>query len=409
MRILHTSDWHLGRTLYNRSRYQEFSAFLDWLIDCIDAEGIDALVVAGDIFDNTTPSHRAQALYYRFLHRLADTVCRHVVIIGGNHDSPSLLDAPRELLKFLNVHVIGGVQADLADEVLLLHDHQEQPELLVCAVPYLRDRDIRQVEAGESVQDKERKLIDGIREHYQMVCERAEQLRATLERPVPIVALGHLFAAGGQTLDGDGVRDLYIGSLAQVGREVFPDCIDYLALGHLHVAQKVAGQEHLRYCGSPIPMGFGEAGQTKVVLAVTFESLKPKVQAITVPRFRALERIEGDWNTIQQRLQALLAEQSNAWLEIVYQGEEIIVQLYERLNEIIQGSDLVICKIKPQRLLNRALSQIDSDEILEQLSLDEVFQRCLDAHTIPAEQRPDLLAAYREILVSMQEEDARAE
>ena len=409
MRLLHTSDWHLGRTLYNRPRYEEFSAFLDWLIGCIQTERIDALLVAGDVFDNTTPSHRTQKLYYRFLHRLADTGCRHVVIIGGNHDSPSLLDAPRELLKFLNVHVIGGAQPEPADELLILRDRDEQPELIVCAVPYLRDRDIRQAEAGESVQDKERKLISGIRAHYHAVCELAEQYRSAYSHPVPIVALGHLFTAGGQTIDGDGVRDLYVGSLAHIGSEVFPACIGYLALGHLHVAQTVAGYEHMRYCGSPIPMGFGEAGQDKAVLKVAFENLKPSVQAIILPRFQALERIKGDWDTIQQRLQALRAEQSQAWLEIIYQGDEIIGQLRERLDEIIQGSRLEILRIKQQSLQDRALSQTDTGETLDQLSLEEVFQRCLDAYAVPPAQRSDLLAAYREIVVSLQEDDAKAE
>ncbi|MCB1811372.1 MAG: exonuclease subunit SbcD, partial [Candidatus Competibacteraceae bacterium] len=120
MRILHTSDWHLGRTLYNRARYEEFEAFLNWLAEILEREQIDVLLVAGDIFDNTTPSHRAQALYYQFLHAIANSACRHVVVIAGNHDSPSLLDAPQALLRYLNVHVLGGASDNPADEVLSL-------------------------------------------------------------------------------------------------------------------------------------------------------------------------------------------------------------------------------------------------------------------------------------------------
>ena len=95
MKILHTSDWHLGRTLYGRKRYEEFEAFLAWLTETIREREIDALLVAGDVFDTSTPSNRAQELYYRFLCRVVASHCRHVVVIAGNHDSPSFLNAPR--------------------------------------------------------------------------------------------------------------------------------------------------------------------------------------------------------------------------------------------------------------------------------------------------------------------------
>ena len=143
MKVLHTSDWHIGRTLYGRKRYEEFEAFLNWLAETIQQEQVDALLVAGDIFDTSTPSNRAQELYYQFLGCVAASSCRHVVLIAGNHDSPSFLNAPRELLKALHVHVIGSIPEKREDEVLLLRRADGSPELIVCAVPYLRDRDIR--------------------------------------------------------------------------------------------------------------------------------------------------------------------------------------------------------------------------------------------------------------------------
>ena len=123
---------------------------------------MEVLLVAGDVFDTSTPSNRSQALYYRFLCRVAGSSCRHVVVIAGNHDSPSFLNAPKALLRALNVHVVGAVTQRLEDEVLLLCHTDGTPELIVCAVPYLRDRDIRRTEAGESVEDKGRKLIAGM-------------------------------------------------------------------------------------------------------------------------------------------------------------------------------------------------------------------------------------------------------
>jgi len=198
MKVLHTSDWHIGRALYGRKRYEELEAFLNWLAGLIEDENIDVLLVAGDVFDNSTPSNHAQELYYRFLCRAAASSHRHVVITAGNHDSPSFLDAPKELLTFLNVHVVGCASDSPADEVIMLSGPDTEPRLIVCAIPYLRDRDIRTAEAGESVEDKERKIMEGIRNHYRLVCDAAEEKRAMLKKPVPIVAMGHLFAAGGK-------------------------------------------------------------------------------------------------------------------------------------------------------------------------------------------------------------------
>ena len=405
MKILHTSDWHIGRALHGRKRYVEFESFFDWLAHLLDDEGIDVLLVAGDVFDNTAPSNRAQELYYRFLCRAAASPARHVVVTAGNHDSPSFLEAPRELLKFLNIHVVGGAAPDPADEVLLLADSRGDPRLIVCAVPYLRDRDIRTAEAGESVAEKERKIVAGIRAHYHGVHETAMGLCATLKTPVPIVAMGHLFAAGGLTMDGDGVRELYIGTLLQVGTDVFPPWIDYLALGHLHIPQPVGGSPFIRYSGSPLPLGFGQRGSGKSVVIVEISGDRKTVRTVAVPRFQELVTLKGDWSCLSREIERLKSGGSDAWLEIVYEGEDIAGDLQARLKESVEGSGLEILRVKNTRVLERVLDGMDARETLDDLGVTEVFQRCLDAHGVPGEARAALRAAYDEILVSLSEED----
>ena len=409
MKILHTSDWHLGRSLFNRKRYEEFHAFLSWLGDIIEEEEIQVLLVAGDVFDNNAPSHRAQELYYRFLCRIAQSSCRHVILTAGNHDSPSFLNAPREVLRFLNVYVIGSIGEDFTDEVLLLRNPQGEPELIVCAVPYLRDRDIRRVESGEGWEDKERKLLEGIREHYHQVCGQAEKIRESIGRPLPIVAMGHLFAAGGSTVEGDGVRDLYVGSLAHVGVEIFPSSIDYLALGHLHSPQSVGEKEYYRYSGSPLAMGFGEAGREKSVCKLQWSEQGPEVTQITVPIFQVLRRIEGDWTSIQEGIESLIREELKVWVEIIYNGEEILTDLRERIEEAVQGSSIDVLRIKNNRILDGELLGINEEEMLGELDIDEVFSRCLDVNEILENQRPELWNTYREVIASLQEEDLMAE
>ncbi len=409
MKILHTSDWHIGRALYGRKRYEEFEAFLNWLAGIIEGNNIDVLLVAGDVFDNSTPSNYAQELYYRFLCRAAAASHRHVVVTAGNHDSPSFLNAPKELLRFLNIHVVGCASDSPEDELVVLSGPDEETTLIVCAIPYLRDRDIRTAEAGESVEDKERKIIEGIRDHYRLVYEAAERKRSVLKRPVPIVAMGHLFTAGGRTVDGDGVRELYIGALLQVGTDVFPECIDYLALGHLHIPQTVGGSDFIRYAGSPLPIGFGEAQQEKSMVLVEFSGNAPHVATIPVPRFQELKTLQGDWPTIAQGIDALKSGGSSAWLEIVYEGDEIAGDLRERLDEAVEGTGMEILRIKNNRVLERAMRGMHMDETLDDLNVTDVFERCLASHEVPEDQRPALLNAYQEIIASLNEEDPLAE
>ncbi|MBF0278347.1 MAG: exonuclease SbcCD subunit D C-terminal domain-containing protein [SAR324 cluster bacterium] len=409
MKLIHTSDWHLGRMLYGRKRYDEFGQFLDWLATFIEQNAVNALLVAGDIFDTTAPSNRALQLYYQFLHRISQSDCRHVIIIGGNHDSPSLLNAPREVLRSLNVHVVGRMADSPDEENFLLNDNSGVPELMVCAVPFLRDRDVRQAEAGESIEEKGQKLIRGIQDHYKTVVETALRRCEELQISPPLVGMGHLFTAGGQTADGDGVRDLYVGSLAHLTSDTFPAQIDYLALGHLHVPQKVGESEFRRYSGSPIPMNFGEAKQQKQVLSVEFSGKIPSVASIPVPSFQKLESLKGDWKSLCKKLNELGNEKKPVWLEITYTGSEVIGDLRGQLEDITKGTKLEILRVKNNPLVDQVLQRMSHEETLEELRETEVFQRTMNAHQIPEEQQSELLDAFHEILTDIHENDLHAE
>jgi exonuclease SbcD len=409
LRVLHSSDWHLGRLLYGQKRYDEFAAFLDWMLAQIEQLNVEVLLIAGDLFDTTTPSNRAQALYYRFLHQVAHSRCRHVVIIGGNHDSPSFLNAPAGLLKALDVHVVGAACDNPADEVVLLRAENGEPEAIICAVPYLRDRDIRQSEAGESLEDKERKLVQGIREHYAQVCAAAEQLRESLQVDVPLIGMGHLFAAGGKTLEGDGVRDLYVGSLAQVGVDAFPACLDYVALGHLHVPQAVSGCEQIRYSGSPLAMGFGEAKQQKSLCLIEFEGRRPQLELIDIPCFQRLERIRGDQAQLSAALDKLARAQTSIWLEVLYEGEQVAADLRDWLEQHTDGTQLTVLRVRNNRVVERILARSREEETLDDLEPMQVFERALELHQVPETQQDELKRLFGSVLQSMAEQDHRAE
>ena len=495
--ILHTSDWHLGRRLYGRMRYEEFEAFLSWLQETISAHKVDVLIVAGDIFDTMTPSNRAQALYYEFLGKVSKLCCEHIVIVAGNHDSPTFLDAPSKVLKFLNVHVIGTACDDLNDEVLVLDAIDGTPHCIIAAVPYLRDRDVRGSHAGESMDCKDANVIKGIRAHYDEVASiakaRQEHLSDAHQRHIPIIATGHLFAAGSKTTEDDGVRDLYVGSLGQISADMFDDGFDYVALGHLHVPQRVGGCEHIRYSGSPIAMGFGEAKQQKQVLLVEFgevekslsdestilqpanttskvekvakkaviqtpefmddlfafveqeesaainvneepftqskamqldstfttsdltsqrlhhdESRQMQVISLPIPCFQKLAQITGDLTTIAATIKSLKPSES-IWLEVIYDGDEIVNELREEVNAMIEGLTCEVLKIKNTRTYNKVLNQQQSSVTLQDLNELDVFDKCLEINGIADTQKASLRSAYQQILHNIYHDDAQAE
>lgn len=401
--LLHTSDWHLGRRLYNQPRYDEFEQFLNWLLEQIEAHNVDILLVAGDIFDTSTPSTKAQTLYYQFLTKIARTPCRHVVITAGNHDSPSFLEAPQGLLKALDIHVIGSINERLDDEILLLKDETGTPEMLILAVPYLRDRDVRKSSFGDSLDDKVSKLNQGIEAHYQTITELALAQQAELEKQfnkkIPLIGSGHLFVTGGQTIDGDGVRELYVGGEQRVHSGIFSPSLDYVALGHLHVPQIVNQNENIRYSGSPIAMGFGEAKQTKQVMLVQFDDYKtPTLTALNVPIFQQLATIKGDFETIKAKISELKKAKTSVWLEVLYDGDEIISDFYQQVAKLVENSNIVILKSKNLRINAQSIASQVSDETLEDLDENEVFERCLVQNNVPDEQRAALWACYSQVL-----------
>ncbi len=409
MRVLHTSDWHLGATLYTKRRYDEAEKFLEWLLDTIESEKIDALLIAGDIFDTTLASNRAQSLYYRFLQQVSASCCRDVVVIGGNHDSPTFLDAPRELLRALRVHVIASARIPVEEEIISLKDRNGNVSALVAAVPFLHDRDIRSASDGETLSDKQEKLIEGLRLHYQEAYEAAVQIMQTLSAPVPLIAMGHLFCAGGSTVEGDGVRDLYVGSLAHINASLLPPGFDYYAFGHLHSPQKVGGCECIRYSGAPLPMGFGEASRPKAVIIVQFDTTEKQVRELAIPTFRNLIRITGEPEHVMQELEQLRSDGVSAYIEVENTSAVPSSLTREELEVFLSGSSLELLSLKNRMVRNEILKRTFSHESLDDIDEKQVFQRLLNGKEFDEELKERLSLMYQEVLYTIQTEDGNRE
>lgn len=408
MRIIHTSDWHLGQHFMGKSREAEHQAFLDWLIELVKEQSIDALIIAGDIFDTGTPPSYARRLYSRFIVSLQNTPCQQLVVIGGNHDSVATLNESKELLACLNTFVVGGVSKDPQDQVLVLKNSQGNPGAVICAIPFVRPRDVLESQAGESGESKQQALQQAIAAHYQAIYAEAEKLAGD---NLPIIATGHLTTVGGQLTES--VREIYIGTLSAFPVSAFPQA-HYIALGHLHRPQIVAKQEHIRYSGAPIPLSFDEAGSEKQVILVDFkENQINQIESIMVPVFRSLLSFKGSLDSIDQQLAILASEKKqptlNPWLEIEITTEAYLHDLQSRVEQLILAreelSSIELLRVRRKREKAATSLTVADQESLAELKAEDVFQQRLQQEELTDEQLEQLTSAFQEILENVFETD----
>jgi exonuclease SbcD len=276
MKVLHTSDWHLGQQFYEHHRTQEHQYFLDWLVETLCREQIDLLLVAGDIYHTATPPSFAEQQLYQFI-KQAKQACPalHIVIIAGNHDSANRIETAKPLLKQFDTYVIGRYDKT-APESCLIKIETDNGNAQIVAMPFLRPADV----TLDTQNDKA--YQQGVAHAYQSVITLCD------DNTAPIIVMGHLHAKGG-TISEDSERNISIGGFDAVTAEVFTDKADYVALGHLHKAQVVAKCDAKRYCGTPMPMSFSEKNYQHQVLVCEFNGKTcESVNPLYTPRLREL-------------------------------------------------------------------------------------------------------------------------
>ncbi|MFA6844171.1 MAG: exonuclease SbcCD subunit D C-terminal domain-containing protein [Sphaerochaetaceae bacterium] len=392
-KFLHTSDWHLNHILYDQKRNEQFSAFLTYLHSLITRENVDVLLISGDVFDTTTPSNTALKQYYSFLAGLNGTCCRQVIIIAGNHDSPSLLEAPKYILEAINVKVVSRPVEE--EEIVPVKNKEGAIEAVVLAVPFLRDSEIQQSTEGQSAEEKEQTLQAAIKAVYQQLTEKACKILPQ----GPIIAMGHLYLRGSIIGEGQDVHD-YIGNLGAVNSEIFPSAIDYVALGHIHVPQVVAGATMIRYCGSPLPISFSEADQKKQVVLVTFDQGQRTIEPLQLPPFCHLKDIKGDWPIIEKKLKEIT--EADTWVEVIYTGEGRDLQLRDKVEQICKEKKLKLLRVSDMQQYNLLLSSEETED-LATLSPQQVFQKKLDNLQMEDNLRKVLLDHFKEIVQNLEE------
>ena len=403
-RVIHTADWHLGKLLNDQSREEEHERFLAWLLELSDETAADAIIVAGDVFDSANPPQSAQSRYFNFVSALHDkrSGCA-LVLIAGNHDSATLLEAPKQVLRALNVHIAGHLGEDPASRLLLLPSAKD-PRVVVALLPFLRDRDLRTARAGETAEDIRSQVIEGIKNRY-------EETAAAAAQGIPLLATGHLTVDGTRTSDSE--RDIHIGGLGAVAPAIFPAAFEYVALGHLHRPQEARGHDKIRYAGSPIALSFSESEDTKEVRLLDIADGKVTHHAAPIPVFRRLAQLRTTRAELARDVAAFAPSGGEfpTWVEVIVEDASPGDDLVELVRTAAQGKDFEVLKVVRGRTDTPAglgAGEATDDEALDGLleNPSRVFEHLLeDQEGLAVEDAEKLKIAFQELhdLVSQEE------
>ncbi len=392
-RILHTADWHLGKMLGDFSREDEHAAFLQFLLATISAHEVDALLIAGDIFDSANPPQSAVAMYYNFLSQLQSIRNCKVIVIAGNHDSPSHIDAPKQLLKHLNTYVVGHLPENF-DELLIALPNQQHPQVIIAAIPFLRDRDLRTGQSGQNSADIQAVMTQSIADCYRRAVDAVNA-----NQHLPLIAMGHLTVAGSSASDSE--REIHIGGLGAVTADRFPNEFCYVALGHLHRPQRCGKLDHIRYSGSPIPLSFSEANDKKELVLLEIDATRQlQWKSIAIPQARQLIVLESSSQEIEKTLAELATNPPLCplplWVEINIINPTPGENIAAKISTLTENAHYQVIRIVAKR--TSPLPSLSTDPLIEHQQIDELLSRPIDVFAMRLEQEPHLSADQQQSL-----------
>jgi exonuclease SbcD len=399
MRVIHTSDWHLGQELHGFDRGVEHDAFLDWLASQLIELEADALIVTGDVYDTVNPPILAQQRLYQFVKKTL-TTCPHlqIVFIGGNHDSATRLELPKHLLDADRVHLIGGMpratsQPTASRILITMRDKTGTPCAVCAAVPYLRPGDLPIQGDTESP----------IKSLYRQVIDTAHSIRGDL----PLIVTGHLHMSGG-AVSALSERRIVIGGEEAVSADIFPASVAYVALGHLHKPQLIAGQTVIRYAGSPFPMSVAETDYHHSIVIIDLDGTDDvRTDLLRTPRPVGFHRVPtvgaAPLHMVEDALRGLVlddpGEHRRPFLEVAVRLDGAEPELRRRIDAALEGKPVRLTRIVRQTAgLGGALADaVEGSTTLDTLDPAHVFAR---RHTeeYGVEPPADLQRAFNEVL-----------
>ena len=387
MRILHTADWHFGRTLEGRSRLNEQAAFVEEFIHLADEEQADLILIAGDVYDSVNPPAAAEQLFYEAAARLSQQGKRPVVIISGNHDHPDRLSASAPLVHELGVTLIG--QPSL--EPVTIHCARTGEDAVIAGLPYPSEARLGELLTASNEEHE-------LRSAYSAKVGKLLLHQAMHFRPSTVnLIMSHLYVLGG--LESDSERPIQVGGAYTVDPSVFacmgaPAAPQYSALGHLHRPQAVKGPGVIRYSGSPLGYSFSEAGQAK---SVTLLDLAPGQEAVPQERFLSSGKPLMKWNVrggYEETLRWIEeGKDAGAWLDVcIHLTEALTLEQIQKLRRNHEG----IVNIRP---IYPEIERIAAEEgRRSELPVHELFRRFYERQTGGAKPDDALVDCFLELI-----------
>lgn len=333
LKIIHTADWHLGQTFLQKSRIEEHQYFIEWLLQILEMQDIDAIIIAGDIFDVSSPSIEAINKYHYFLLE-AYKLNVQVIIIGGNHDSASRLNSYKDIFKILNVSIVGGDLNNVGELIPVYKRGTTNAAAVIAAVPYLRDGDIRKITEGETINEGHGLFTSEVKKHYDNLLGQAK----TNHPGIPVIGTAHLYV-NGCLLSEPAEKRMHslVGTLGQIPSSVFSAGYDYIAMGHIHKPQIIQHPDNIiaKYAGSPIPLSFNERNDLKEITILTIADNKIAHESLPIPLQRSVIRFEGKADEIIEKIK--LHEPSQVlptWAEIIITEAVNYIEFNNEINDL---------------------------------------------------------------------------
>jgi len=397
IKILHTSDLHIGKRLHQAELAEDQFLFFTWMTNLIEKEKVSALLVSGDIFDVANPSSESRKIYFELLVRLSRLHCK-VIITAGNHDSPAVLEAPREILKELDIYVTGSLPAETDKMLIPVSDDNGKTAAVIAAVPYLREADLRKYSEEENADDRAAAVRNGI---IKVFHEAAHQCKSKYPG-IPAIAMGHLFVQ--DSIVSEGEREIQIGNLAGVDATKLPDYFPYYALGHLHRPQDPV-EGRIVYSGAPVKLSFSESQNENRVMLINVEDERVSAVPVPAPSFRKMLRLTGTVEQIEESLKNLPVSGSilSTFIELDAVEENPdpakITALQALTDEFVSESAKILkSRIRFINQPEGTASLYDVDVNIEELKPEDVFRKKIENENIDAETAEMLTEAFRELL-----------
>ena len=389
MKILHTSDWHLGKRLFKSERLPEQKLFLDWLLETLQTQNIDVLIVAGDVFDVPSPPNAAQQLFYDFVFNLRKIEHLTTIIIGGNHDSSTLLQIPQQFFAGQNCFIKSGLQKNSEGSDIIIEKNGKSFGFKT--LPYFRNFELLNAIEKD----------DQIEEYFSDFFSTWKSSKAP---DYKFLIAHHVF--GNYEMSGS-EHAIHLSGIDHFPLSWVKEKFDYVALGHIHKKMAMSEEPPIIYPGSPIPMRFSESPKKQVSL-ITVQEDSLSYEMLEIPIFRRLQKLKLTLENYQAEIKkTILAQDPNqlsTFLEVVIALDAPEKGLADTVRELLKDSNIELLSFVP--LISSGGSNKVKSEVVGNLSIEELFERYFVQKYPNSEIPEDIATSFKELLDDINHENS---